>query len=71
MVEANHVAEVGSSLFFHGDARRVKLFFTRALAIDDNCLSAHWLLGEYYSNERDTKSALAHYHRCIEIAPDR
>jgi ferric-dicitrate binding protein FerR (iron transport regulator) len=25
-VEANHVAEVGPSLFFHGDARRAKLF---------------------------------------------
>ena len=70
-VEANHVAEVGSSLFFHGDARRAKLFFTRALTIDDNCLSAHWLLGEYYSNKDDKESALAHYRRSLEIAPDR
>jgi predicted TPR repeat methyltransferase len=70
-VEADHITEVGSSLFFHGDEKRAKSFFTHALALDEDCLSAHWLLGEYYSNLDDKKTALHHYRRCMEIAPDR
>jgi predicted TPR repeat methyltransferase len=62
---------VGSSLLFHGDGKRAKSFFTRALKLDENCLSAHWLLGEYHSTQDEKEMALVHYRRCLEIAPDR
>lgn len=70
-VEADHIADVGASLLFHGDMKRAESFFKRALALDENCLSAHWLMGEYHANLEERDAALMHYRRCLEIAPDR
>jgi Tfp pilus assembly protein PilF len=45
-VEADQNADVGASLLFHGDVKRARTLFERALAIDPDCLTAHWLLGD-------------------------
>lgn len=70
VIEAEHIADVGKSLLFHGDYERAESFFARALAIHDDCLSAHWLLGECHSNGGSRETALMHYARCLEIEPD-
>ncbi len=70
-VEADHLSEVGASLLFHGDGLRAQSCFERALELDANCLNAHWLMGELFSRRGETETALAHYRRCVEIAPDR
>jgi tetratricopeptide (TPR) repeat protein len=70
-IEADHTAEVGASLLFHGDERRAETCFERALALDPDCLSAHCLLGEFHGQRGARDKALAHYARCREIAPDR
>jgi predicted TPR repeat methyltransferase len=70
-VEADHISEVGAFLLFHGDQARSEICFTRALDLDPDCLSAHWLLGEFHSRRDDRDRALLHYRRCLEIAPDR
>ena len=63
-VEADHVSEIGAFLLFHGD-------HARALQLDPDCLSAHWLLGELHSRHDARDRALTHYRKCLEIAPDR
>lgn len=70
-VEADHIADVGASLLFHGDNDRARSFFERALALDPDCMSAHWLMGEYHANRDERDAALEHYRKCLEIAPDR
>jgi len=70
-VEADHISEVGAFLLFHGDQARSQTCFERALNLDPDCLSAHWLLGEFHSRRDDRDRALVHYRRCLEIAPDR
>ena len=45
-VEADQNADVGASLLFRGDIKRARTLFERALAIDPDCLTAHWLLGD-------------------------
>jgi predicted TPR repeat methyltransferase len=70
-VEADHVADVGASLLFHGDSARARSFFERALALDPECLSAHWLMGECLATHDERDAALQHYRKCLEIAPDR
>ncbi len=70
-VEAEHIADVGASLLFHGDEKRAEGFFRRALALDDDCLNAHWLMGDVLSRQNRREDALGHYRRCREIAPER
>lgn len=70
-LEADHIADVGAALLFHGDNTRAKSFFERALALNPDCLSAHWLMGEYHANMDEREEALRHYRRCLEIAPER
>jgi len=70
-VEADQNADVGASLLFHGDVKRARTLFERALAIDPDCLTAHWLLGDVEGREGANDRALTHYRRCLEIAPDR
>lgn len=71
VIEADHTAEVGASLLFHGDETRARALFERALALDTDCLSAHWLLGDIESRNDNKTAAIEHYERCLEIAPDR
>lgn len=70
-VEADHISEIGAFLLFHGDHARAETCFERALSLDPDCLSAHWLLGELHSRHDARDRALTHYRRCLEIAPDR
>lgn len=70
-VEAGHTADVGASLLFHGDLKRGRALFERALALDPDCVSAHWLLGDIEGREGADDRALAHYRRCLEIDPTR
>lgn len=70
-IEADHTADVGASLLFLGDLKRSRVFFERAIALDADCVSAHWLLGDIEGREGFDDRALAHYRRCLEIAPDR
>ena len=70
VIEADHITDVGKSLLFHGDYERAESFFARALAINDECLNAHWLLGECHSHGGSREKALMHYARCLEIEPD-
>lgn len=70
VIEAEHITDVGKSLLFHGDYKRAESFFTRALAINEDCLNAHWLLGECHSHGGSRDTALMHYARCLEIEPD-
>lgn len=70
VIEADHITEVGRSLLFHGDYKRAESFFARALALHDDCLDAHWLLGECHSHGGSREKALMHYRRCLEIEPD-
>ena len=69
-VEAEHVSEVGASLLFHGDGLRAQSFFEKALELDADCVSAHWLMGEVFVRRGERDTALGHYRRCAEIAPD-
>jgi len=70
-IEADHTADVGASLLFHGDLKRGRVLFERALALDPDCVSAHWLLGDIEGREGADDRALAHYRRCLEIDPER
>ncbi|MEP4377874.1 MAG: methyltransferase domain-containing protein [Alphaproteobacteria bacterium] len=70
-IEADHTADIGASLLFHGDVKRGRVMFERALALDANCLTAHWLLGDIEGREGSNDRALAHYRRCLEIEPTR
>ncbi len=69
--EARHLADVGASLLFHSHIDRARTCFERALAIDPDCIQAHWLLGDYHGQNGRREEALAHYRRCMEIEPDR
>ncbi|MBT4907437.1 MAG: tetratricopeptide repeat protein, partial [Rhodospirillaceae bacterium] len=69
--EADHTADVGASLLFHGDLKRGRVLFERAIALDPDCLSAHWLLGDIEGREGADERALVHYRRCLEIDPER
>ena len=70
-VEADHTADVGASLLFHGDLKRGRAFFERAIVLDPDCITAHWLLGDIEGREGRDALALAHYRRCLEIDPTR
>lgn len=70
-IEADHTADIGASLLFHGDVKRGRVMFERALALNPDCLTAHWLLGDIEGREGANDLALAHYRRCIEIEPTR
>tara|TARA_R110002110_G_scaffold415612_6_gene652176 strand:+ start:210994 stop:212073 length:1080 start_codon:yes stop_codon:yes gene_type:complete len=70
-VEADHTADVGASLLFHGDLKRGRALFERAIALDSDCVTAHWLLGDIEGREGSDARALAHYRRCLEIDPAR
>lgn len=70
-IEADHNADIGASLLFHGDTKRARALFERALELDSDCLTAHWLLGDIEGREGANEIALAHYRRCVEIAPER
>lgn len=71
VVEAEHTADVGASLLFHGDTKRSKALFKRALELDADCITAHWLLGDIEGDDGNRTVAIEHYQRCLEIAPDR
>lgn len=70
-IEAGHISDIGAFLLFHGDHARAETCFERALSLDPDCLSAHWLLGELHSRHDVRDRALSHYRKCLEIAPDR
>ncbi len=70
-VEASHTADVGKSLLFHGDVKRSRALFERAITLDPDCVTAHWLLGDIEGREGRNTQALAHYRRCLEIDPER
>ena len=53
-VEADHISEIGAFLLFHGDHARAETCFERALSLDPDCLSAHWLLGGAPQSARRT-----------------
>lgn len=69
--QAQHLSDVGASLLFQGDGDRASTCFDRALAIDPDCIQAHWLMGDYLGRNDRRDEALAHYRRCMEIAPTR
>jgi len=69
--EANHLAEVGAKLLYHGDPERSRTCFERALAIDPDCIQAHWPLGDHHAQAGRRDEALAHFRRCMDLAPDR
>jgi predicted TPR repeat methyltransferase len=71
VTEADHTADVGASLLFHGDLKRGRTLFERAIALNPDCVSAHWLLGDIEGREGADERALAHYRRCLEIDPER
>lgn len=71
VIEADHTADVGASLLFHGDLKRGRAFLERALTLDPDCASAHWLLGDIEGREGSDERALGHYRRCLEIDPTR
>lgn len=43
--------------------------WTRALAIDEDCVTAHLDLADAYQKEGDLDQAVSHYRRCIELRP--
>ena len=71
VVEAEHTADIGAPLLFHGDTKRSKALFKSALALDADCITAHWLLDDIEGDAGNKKVVIAHYERCLEIAPDR
>ncbi len=71
-IEADHMADIGASLLFHGDVKRGRVMFESALALNPDCLTAHWLLGDIEGREgANNDLALGHYRRCLEIEPTR
>lgn len=71
VIEADHTADVGASLLFHGDLKRGRAMFERAIVLDPDCVTAHWLLGDIEAREGSDARALAHFRRCLEIDPER
>lgn len=69
--EADNMADIGASLLFHGDEKRAESCFLNALSLDEDCLNAHWLMGDVLARRGAREDALAHYRRCREIAPER
>jgi tetratricopeptide (TPR) repeat protein len=69
--EADHTPDVGASLLFHGDLKCGLTLFERAIALDPDCVTAHWLLGDIEGREGADERAVAHYRRCLEIDPER
>jgi predicted TPR repeat methyltransferase len=70
-VRAEATAEVAAALLFHGDTARARQCCEKALALDTDCLKAHWLMGDICERGNDRAAALTHYGRCREIAPER
>jgi len=70
-IRAASAAEVAAALLFRDDITRARQCCEQALAHDDSCLKAHWLLGDIEARADNRDAALAHYRRCREIAPER
>ncbi len=70
-IRAEGTANVGARLLYRGDVKKARQCCTQALALDPDCLKAHWLLGDICARADDSEAALAHYRRCREIAPER
>lgn len=70
-VRAEGAANVGAMLLYHNDLARARRSLEQALALDENCLKAHWLMGDVCARDDDRTGALVHYRRCREIAPER
>jgi predicted TPR repeat methyltransferase len=70
-IRAEAAAEVAAALLFRGDTARAERSCAQALALDPDCLKAHWLMGDIAERRGERESALAHYGRCRDIAPER
>jgi predicted TPR repeat methyltransferase len=70
-IRADAAADVAAALLFHNDMKRARQCCEQALSHNDNCLKAHWLLGDIEARADNRDAALAHYRRCREIAPER
>ena len=70
-IRAESTAEVAAALLFANEIERARQCCEKSLALDADCLKAHWLLGDIAARGNDPAAALVHYRRCREIAPER